>query len=165
MENAPDLVFMDMRMPLMDGYETTRRIKATDNGQHTPIIALTASAFEHERAQILACGCDDFIRKPVSADEIFEKLALHLGVRLVYKDQTSELTPIGVEPSLTCDDLAGLPPEWRAQLNRAVMAANAEEASAIIEQIGVSHPALAAELARLVRSFRFDILMDVTAVQ
>jgi signal transduction histidine kinase/DNA-binding NarL/FixJ family response regulator len=160
----PDLIFMDMRMPIMDGYEATRRIKATDRGRGIPIIALTASAFEHERAQILACGCDDFIRKPVSADELFEKIAQHLGVRLVYKDQTSELTPISAGPDVTSVDLAGMPSEWRAQLNRAAMAASADEAAALIDSIRAEHPALADELTRLVSSFRFDILMEATAV-
>jgi signal transduction histidine kinase/DNA-binding NarL/FixJ family response regulator/HAMP domain-containing protein len=159
--SAPDLIFMDMRMPIMDGYEATRRIKATEHGQRTPIIALTASAFEHERAQILAGGCDDFIRKPFNAPEVFEKIAQHLAVRFVYKDQTSELVPVAPGQPLTADDLAPLPAEWRAQLKRAAMAANADEACALIERIRAEHSPLADELGRLVNGFRFDIIMDV----
>lgn len=160
---TPDLIFMDMRMPVMDGYEATRRIKAIDKGLHVPIIALTASAFEHERAHILACGCDDFIRKPVSTSEIFEKIAQHLPVQFVYKDQTSELIPGSAEPSLSFDNLAELPTVWLSQLNCAARAASAEEALTVIEQIRGEHPALADELARLVNGFRFDILMDITS--
>ncbi len=160
--SAPNLIFMDMRMPIMDGYEATRRIKATPGGQRTPIIALTASAFEHERAQILASGCDDFIRKPVNAPEIFEKIAKYLTVKFVYKDQTSELLPVEPEHPLTAGDLTCLPDEWRIQLNRAAMAANADEAVALIEGIRADHPPLAAELIRLVNGFRFDIIMEVT---
>ena len=159
--SAPDLIFMDMRMPIMDGYEATRRIKATERGKLTPIIALTASAFEHERAQILAVGCDDFIRKPLNAPEVFDKLALYLRVRFVYKDQTSEMPVIEPDRPLTAADLACLPAEWRAQLHRAARAANADEVFALIETIRMDHVPLAAELARLVNSFRFDIIMEV----
>jgi signal transduction histidine kinase/DNA-binding NarL/FixJ family response regulator len=158
----PDLIFMDMRMPIMDGYEATHRIKATDRGQRTPIIALTASAFEHERAQILASGCDDFIRKPFNAPEVFEKIAQHLSVQFIYKDQTAELVPVEPEQPLTAADLASLPADWLAQLNRAAMAANAEEASALIARIREEYSPLADELARLVSGFRFDIIMEVT---
>ena len=163
LSSAPDLIFMDMRMPIMDGYEATRRIKATTDGQHTPIIALTASAFEHERAQILASGCDGFIRKPFSAPEVFETIERHLGVRFVYKDQTSELVPVEPERPLTAGDLACLSDGWRAQLNRAAMAANANEAIALIEGIRADHPPVAAELTRLVNGFRFDVIMEVTS--
>lgn len=156
--HAPDLIFMDMRMPGMDGYEATRRIKAA--GQHIPIIALTASAFEHERERILACGCDDFIRKPLNITEIFEKIAQHLPIQFVYKDQTSELVP--VHASLSTDDLIHLPDDWLLQLNRAAMAANADDVSALIEQIRDQHTTLANELSRLVNGFRFDILMEMS---
>ncbi len=73
----PHLIWMDMRMPVMDGYEATRRIKAAPSGQATVIIALTASAFEEDREQIMLEGCDDFVRKPFRKDEIYDMLAKH----------------------------------------------------------------------------------------
>ena len=82
---APHLIWMDMRMPVMDGYEATQRIKATLRGQATVIIALTASAFEHDRSLVLAAGCNDFVRKPFRESEIFGKMAEHLGVRFCYE--------------------------------------------------------------------------------
>jgi CheY-like chemotaxis protein len=160
--HAPDLIFMDMRMPILDGYAATRRIKATVKGQQIPIIALTASAFEHERAQILACGCDDFIRKPLNTAEIFDKISRHLAVHFVYKGQTSELTPIDPVLNLTRDTLQGFTSEDLARLNHAAMAANADEALSVIEELRTQEPAIAKELARLVTSFRFDILMELT---
>ncbi len=60
----PDLIWMDIRMPVMDGLEATHRIKSTDAGLHTKIIAITAQALEEDRMQIMRAGCDDFIRKP-----------------------------------------------------------------------------------------------------
>ncbi len=81
----PHLIWMDIRMPEMDGFEATRRIKSSEQGQQTVIIALTASAFEEDRARILAAGCDDFVRKPFRDSDIFEHMAKHLGVQYQYE--------------------------------------------------------------------------------
>lgn len=80
----PHLIWMDIRMPIMDGYEATHYIKALPQGHVTTVIALTASAFEEQRQQILSAGCDDFVRKPFRVAEVLEKLAKHLGVRYLY---------------------------------------------------------------------------------
>ena len=79
----PDLIFMDERMPRMDGSETTRILRAEEAEQQksrTAIVALTASAFEHEREAILASGADDFVVKPHSEDDVFDAIARTLGV-------------------------------------------------------------------------------------
>lgn len=160
----PSLIFMDMRMPVMDGYETTRRIKSSPGGQKTPIIAVTASAFEHERAQILACGCDDFIGKPFKARDIFDRIARYTGAQFIYKDQTSELPAIldTTGSNLTPDVLRELPPEWCARLSQVAKAAKAEESLQLIEQIRAEHPVIAEALTKLVDNFRFDILMNLS---
>ena len=71
-EWEPHLIWMDMRMPVMDGYTATQQIKAHLKGQATAIIALTASVLEEERAVVLSAGCDDFLRKPFKENDIFE---------------------------------------------------------------------------------------------
>ncbi|MBD2464339.1 response regulator [Oscillatoria sp. FACHB-1407] len=89
---APHLILMDLRMPILDGYEATRRIRQLTSLTPTPIIlALTANAFEEERLSALAAGCDDFIRKPIQEGVLFSKIAEHLEVRYVY--QTATPTP------------------------------------------------------------------------
>jgi CheY-like chemotaxis protein len=89
-DERPDLICMDMRMPVMDGYEATRRIKAMPDGKRTPIIALTASAFEEDRKAIMATGCDGFVRKPIKEHELFDSIKQLLRVRFHYKDRTAE---------------------------------------------------------------------------
>ena len=73
-------------MPVMDGYEATRRIKASSAGKETVIVALTASAFEEDRLEALEQGCDDFVRKPYMEAEILDVLKNYLGVRYVHQD-------------------------------------------------------------------------------
>ena len=77
---------MHMRMPVMDGYEATKRIKGTLKGQATTVIAITASVWEEEKAVILSAGCDDFVRKPFHTKAIFDIMAKHLGVGYIYQD-------------------------------------------------------------------------------
>lgn len=84
-EWRPDLIWMDLRMPVMDGWEATRYIKSTLQGKATVIIALSAHAFEETREEILRCGCNDFVRKPYREDEIFEKIGHYLGTVCVYE--------------------------------------------------------------------------------
>ena len=66
----PHLIWMDMRMPVMDGYEATKQIKSTTKGQATAVIALTASTLEEERVVVRSAGCDDFLRKPFRETDI-----------------------------------------------------------------------------------------------
>jgi PAS domain S-box-containing protein len=161
----PHLIFMDMRMPVMDGYEATKRIKVHIQGQATVIIALTASAFAEQRTAILAEGCDDFISKPFREQILLDKIAEHLGVRYTY--EASLLPPLQEEEesveTLTQEALATMPSQWLSQLHRAAEACNDEEIFALIEQIPESHATLKSTLTHLVENFRLDIIIEATS--
>lgn len=70
----PNLILMDLRMPVLDGWEATKRIKAQPETRHIPIIALTAHAMSGDREKALAAGCDDFDTKPVEMPRLLEKI-------------------------------------------------------------------------------------------
>ena len=72
------LIILDFTMPVMDGWEATRRIKAADATRHIPVIALTANAMAGDRESALAAGCDDFDTKPIDFPRLLEKIRLHL---------------------------------------------------------------------------------------
>jgi CheY-like chemotaxis protein len=157
---SPQLIWMDVRMPVLDGYEATRRIKSSLRGQATVIIALTASAFEHEHEIVRAAGCDDVVRKPVRESTIFAKIAQHLGIRFVYEDPPPVTLP-NLAAELHPADLAALPVEWLAELRQAADEIDTALAEAAITRIRAHNPALADGLADLVATYRFDQLQEL----
>jgi two-component system cell cycle response regulator DivK len=74
----PDLILMDLSLPVVDGLEATRRIKGDQSLKSIPIIAVTAHAMQGDREEALAAGCDDYLSKPIDEDLLFEKLAHYL---------------------------------------------------------------------------------------
>jgi CheY-like chemotaxis protein len=87
-EYDPHLILMDMRMPIMDGYEATKHIKSTKKGEKTPIIALTASTFEGEQIKTKSLNMQGYIRKPFRENELFSTLGSILGITYIYEDET-----------------------------------------------------------------------------
>lgn len=75
----PDLILMDLSLPVIDGWEATRRIKANAELQQIPIIALTAHAMRGDEEKARAIGCDDYLSKPIDEDLLFAKLQALLG--------------------------------------------------------------------------------------
>ncbi|MEO1352971.1 MAG: response regulator [Cyanobacteria bacterium J06635_15] len=157
----PHLILMDMRMPVMDGYEATRRIKA--QSQPPAIVALTASAFEEKRETVLAAGCDDFVRKPFQEHVIFDKLANCLGVRYQYAPTTSaqEYDSTDQQVSLTADALAVMPASWIQQLYEAAIQADATLLRQTIEQIPHQHPELIHGLTLKVSHYDYDSIIEL----
>lgn len=183
----PHLIWMDMRMPVMDGYEATRQIKGNGPDQDTVIIALTASAFEESRSIVLDAGCDDFVRKPFRDHVIFDKMAQHLGVEYLYEDvPDSETVPLreadtsghasawdrrGSSPgwseeetpqTITTADLDTLPQSWVADLRNAAIQADGDWIQRLMAQLPQHQGAIAQHLSRLVSTFSFDEILGLT---
>ena len=79
LREAPDLILMDLSLPVLDGWEATRQIKANPATRGTPVIALTAHAMRGDEERALAAGCDDYLTKPIDEDLLFVKLHKLLG--------------------------------------------------------------------------------------
>jgi two-component system sensor histidine kinase/response regulator len=241
-KESPDFIWMDMRMPVMDGYEATRRIRKWESGSRksecgsgkeevgrrtwegrkekaeggekksevgpgvvqkardyaeagmgnsevgmlpaesenrnknrkdsdsnsafkgVPIFAITASAFDEQRQDILAAGCDDMVIKPFQAHEIFEPMGRLLDIEYIYEPK-SEAAPARVpEVELTAAMLADLPDDLLRELRQATLALNRENALAVIARIADHAPEVAAGLKELVDNFQMAELQGLLEV-
>jgi len=79
LEIKPDLILMDMSLPVIDGWEATRQLKANEATKSIPVIALTAHAMEQDREKAMGAGCDDFDTKPVDIQRLLGKIQNLIG--------------------------------------------------------------------------------------
>ena len=163
----PHLIWMDMQMPVMNGYEATRQIKAHPLGKQTAIVALTASAFEEERTTILAAGCDDFMRKPFEAKILFAKLEELLGVRYIYEEpieakleDESEISGITSNESVKLQ-LCKMPVEWVQKIYDAAHECCDDKIIQLIEEMPKEFATSSKILTALAHDFLFDDIIEL----
>ncbi len=164
---SPHLIWMDMQMPVMNGYEATKHIKESLRGQATVIIALTASVFEEECQKILAFGCDDFVRKPFRVEELFGKMAQYLGVKYLYKEgeQTKKLAQNhSADFILNEESLQVMSPKWIDEVSQRASEGDDLRLLELIEQIPTEQEQLATALTTLIESFKFDEIINLTEI-
>jgi PAS domain S-box-containing protein len=160
----PHLILMDFRMPVMDGHEAIRRIRVMAGGMDCKIIAVTASAMDDNRQELMEIGADDFIGKPFREAELFQKIHVHLGVEYVYaedsttsaQEETTELTP---------ESLADLPQALIDQMREAVVAADVDQLLVNIQEVEPGHPHVAQALRRLAESFEYQKLLNLFSAE
>jgi len=165
----PHLIWMDIQMPVLDGYEVTKQIKASLKGQATIVIALTANAFEEDRESSLLAGCNDFLPKPFKREELLAKLSQHLEVQYVYEDEKEEKSKNEDLPSLRFSlqsSLKIMPVMWLEQLYIAALQCNDHLVFELLTQIPEDNSSLAVALTNLAENFQFDkIIILVQEVQ
>ncbi len=180
----PHLIWMDMQMPIMDGYEATRWIREQEQSRSrqpiadptTKIIALTASALESQRQAALAAGCNDFISKPFQRITILEKLAEHLNLHYAYEnsqldaapENSLEISPVDprdttqTPPLLDAAALNRMPPSWLRDLHKAASRLSSSQCLQLTQQIPPTEATLRQQLLNLIDNFRFDSILELT---
>ncbi len=174
----PHLIWMDIRMPEVDGYVATRQIKALDLDPYPVIIALTASPFSEDRTQILAAGCDDFVRKPFHVQTVLQKIAAYLPVHYLYAaeadsvestpgppqpiDQSPEARPALSEVGLW---LRAQSSDWRQAMVDAAVTGSDARLIELIDQVPDAPAALTNTLTTWVKDFQFDRILDWFATE
>ncbi len=164
----PHLIWMDMRMPVMDGYATTQKIKQEEvrmKHDHTVIIALTSSVLEEERAVMLNAGCDDYVRKPFRDADLFELMSTHIGVKFVYEErsQVAERSQVPQADQVTREELhaamTGLPSELLKSLEHAARFCDMTDITGMLPEIRRYSAPLADAVARQIEDFRYERIL------
>ncbi len=154
-EWRPHFIWMDRRMPEMDGLEATRRIRALPGGQEVKIVALTASVFAEQRGEMLAAGMDDILHKPFRPTEIFECLGRQLGVRYAYRERAAPSDAGLSETPMDRVALAALPDGLRRALADALAILDTERIDALIGRVAERDAALGQTLRRHADDFDY----------
>jgi PAS domain S-box-containing protein len=163
-EWQPHLILMDVRMPVMSGYEAIRLIKATEKGRDTPIIAVSASVFDENREKVRQTGADDFIAKPYKHDELFQKLAAWLHADYVYAEQeeldAADRNKVGAV-SITGASLSKLPKEIVEQMGKAAAGGYQDHLLKLIDEVAAQDEQVAQGLRNLALGFQYERLAEL----
>jgi signal transduction histidine kinase/CheY-like chemotaxis protein len=158
----PDLVWMDIRMPIMDGKEAMRRMRKLPGGRDCRIIAITANSLGKAREALLADGFDDFLCKPYQDTDVYALLERHIGLRFVYDKPTDPAKP-DREPQMNASDLAQLPGDWLTAMQQATRQGRLAEMERLVGEIRQTQPGLALTLSQLIQDYaleRIQILLS-----
>ncbi len=169
----PDMVWMDLRMPEVDGYEAARRIREAEDetptrngggpGSHTPIIALTAGIKENKDSSPLSWVFDDWVYKPFREAELFEKVEKHLRAEFVYQASPApQEKDLGLGAGLKRGDLARLSADWLRRFVQALRRGRTPQMLDLIQELGAEYGDVEAGLRGMIQRYRFDTLIALT---
>jgi PAS domain S-box-containing protein len=154
----PHLIWMDRRMPVMDGIEATRTIRQLPGGNEVKIVAVTASVFKEQKNEMLAAGMDDFVHKPYRFNEIYDALSDALEVKYIYASaETAEEKSL---TALTPTELGKLPASLREALQSALENLDSERIRELIRQIGEYDRRLSRVLLRYADDFNYPAIIN-----
>lgn len=176
----PHLIWMDLQMPIMDGYEATRNIRQQEKNKQQNrddsdtevfdpviIIALTARVFDEDCAVAMEAGCDDFVRKPCQTEVLLEKMSQYLGVRYSYADSAVVEQPQNRQKNEPGDnlqeDLLKMSPEWIEAVHEAAMQCDRTLLLPLLTAIPSEYESLEKAIEAWVDDYRFDLIINLTA--
>ena len=158
----PHFIWMDRRMPVMDGLTATRKIRQLPGGKTVKISALTASVFQEQKKEIMDAGCDDYIRKPYQPDEIFNCMADHLGLKYIYHEvKTEQSSENKAAFQFDIQDISNLPAELLETIIDLAMGAQGPEIIALLESNEDIPQGAKLKIEQLVNEYRFDQIVEL----
>jgi CheY-like chemotaxis protein len=153
----PHFIWMDVLMPVMNGFEVAGRIRALEGGRDVKIAAVTASGLSNHQGEALAAGMDEYVRKPYRPSEIFECMSRQLGVRYRRKAAPVAENPM---PVLRPEALAALPQELREALREALLALDVERVSVAIQRTSGENDEIGSALACYARRYAYTAILN-----
>jgi PAS domain S-box-containing protein len=161
--SKPDLILMDMRMPVMDGYEATRIIKTMDDYKDIPIVALTASTFEDERKRIEALKMQGYIRKPFRESDLFNTIGKTLNIKYIYENEPEEVVTDNLESEITSSEiiLDKLSDSFIKEMQDAISVADRDKIILLISGIERDFPALSNKLMEMANKYEYGQIEEL----
>lgn len=161
-EWQPDLIWLDMRMPDMDGYEVIRQIKNDSQKKWPFIVSISASAFEEDRQKAFETGCDGFVCKPFKANEIFEEMQKLLQLQYIYADQDSANNSYETKKQeLTAKMLEALSDDWKSNMKKALEHIDLNRIDVLIALVREHDVVLANIFQVLIDEFEYEKILKV----
>ena len=160
----PDLILLDYRMPVMDGLEAIRQIRAGIGGEKVRIVCVTASTTDQNRHEIIAAGADDFLGKPLREGVLFEKIRTLLGVEYEYFDESPQAVSAAdanAARTLTLGAVGTLPHELVRQMREATINADLDLLMKLIDSVEATDARAAQELRNMAEGFEYQTILDL----
>ena len=159
---SPDVIFMDIRMPVMDGYEATRRLKNGEGGKPVPVIAVTASILGEAEKKVKQAGADTYISKPYQEWEVFSALSQVLGLRYVYADEErGEPSIASKSAALRSEAVTSLPRDLVIALRAALEEGDMERFMDLVGQMEEVTPDIAEKIRALAEEYDYEALSKI----
>ena len=162
-EWQPHLIWLDIRMPEMDGYEVIKQIKNAVPEDPPVIISISASAFEEDRQKALDAGFDGFVGKPFKESELLEEMKRHLHLRYVYEEdiQKDDSTGEDQEQALSLETVKGLPSKWKTEMKQAIEHVDPDKMGILIADIRKRDETLAEAIQQRIDQFDYEKVLGV----
>ncbi len=159
-EHNPDLILMDLKMPVMNGYEATQLLKSDKMLKHIPVIALSASTSRTERELIKKYSFEGYIKKPISRTRLLETVIQFLDYELIdecsiQNEMTQELNVVSIDAMSDCS------PEWKTEMKKAIEILNLNQIYTLVEQLREQDTALADAIKRHIDAFEYEVILKV----
>lgn len=151
----PHFIWMDWRMPVMDGLEATTRIRLLDGGRSVNIAVISASVFKEEREEILSAGVDDFVTKPLQFSAIYDCMAKHLGVKFIYKEPAQRPAQAVPSSNFNWKVLEALPLVLRIELEEALVGLDTSRISMLVGRVTELDPALGGVIKHYTEKYQY----------
>ena len=156
---GPNVIFMDLVMPVLDGISTTKALRAMPDFTNTVIIALSASVFDHSRQESLKVGCNEFLSKPIREQELIQALEHHAGFEWKYEEELSPSPPlVGDHPSIATPPLNVLQPLYELAKKGQILEVRKKIDS--IDQMGPQYTPFTNELKGYAQAFNMKQLSE-----
>lgn len=158
----PDFIWMDRRMPVMDGIEATKIILTLPEADKVKIAAVTASVYLEERQAFFNAGACDIVNKPYRNEEIFDCMAKHLGVRFLYAEDEDLNTPSDeTMRENVLDRLKQQPSKWLKSFELSAIELDVEGCLELVKSIGADDSVSAEQLSAMINHFEFDLILQL----